>query len=328
MKREEAPKVTAASGVVQYAGIAKAREFLKLKARSIAYREPTRRWMDFLNSHEFYARLVAHNPYLLRKIYRSYLTNKLDCAQRVSQLIGHYGFARSIGWNPVILKAAGAPMPLAEFAGKSAARYRLTLESGMKMDREGDLALRLFREDTLICSCSFSFLKLDRWCIAIGGLQGPRHDGLALMREAGRDFFGLHPKRLMMKLVRNLGHELGAGKVYLVGNDNHALASFRKDGKLLADYDGFWESCGALLRADGNFELDCVPLQPPVLADFVAKKRSAISKQYELLCEVCGQADQALKREVAAQESIPTIQAIRRHSDGLFFHLTDNLGSL
>lgn len=273
--------VTLATGVTQYKGLARTRELLKLRARSLVFRTATIKWISFLNCAGFYSDLARTNPYLIRKIYRRYLSNTLDCMERVGVLMGHYSFIRRLGWGPMVLQAARTPISLALFEGKSGLPYRLVLQTGLPMEREGDLVLRLLRADEPVCSCAFSFLQTDTLDVAIGGLQGPAHNGLAVMRDTTKDMFGLRPKHFMIKLLAALGHHLGCGKIYLVSNANHAAVRPRREGKVHADYDRLWTECGAVLRTDGNFELPCAPLRPPTLADLPSKKRASAVHRYE-----------------------------------------------
>lgn len=281
MNNKNKLSITLATGVTQYKGLARIRELLKLRVRSLVFRTATIKWIGFLNCTGFYSDLARTNPYLIRKIYRRYLSNTLDCTARVSVLIGHYSFIRRLGWGAMILQAARTPVSLAVFDGKSGLPYRLVLEAGLPMEREGDLIVRLLRAGKPVCSCAFSFLQTNTLDVAIGGLQGPPQDGLAAMRDTTKDLFGLRPKHFMVKLLAAIGHYVGCGKMYLVSNDNHAAVRPRREGKVHADYDRLWLECGAVRRADGNFELPCSPLQPPALAELPSRKRASAQRRYE-----------------------------------------------
>lgn len=299
MRSENTIPVTLATGVTQYKGLTRLREFLKLQTRSWVHYTATARWISFLNCTAFYSDLAKINPNLIRKIYRAYLSTRMTCTQRVSILIGHYSFIHAHGWGPMVLQSARVPVLLAAFAGKSGVRYRLVLTTGLLMEREGDLILQLFREDDLVCSCAFSFLQLDRMCIAVGGIQGPPHDGLATIRETTRDLHGLRPKQLMIRLLSAIGYLLACDKLRLVSNAHHTAVRSRREGRVHADYDRLWIECGASRGADGDFEIQCTVLHSPQLADLPSKRRSAARNRHECLRMIIDSVTRKLPRSGA-----------------------------
>ncbi|MEG1327805.1 MAG: DUF535 family protein [Janthinobacterium sp.] len=92
----------------------------------------------------------------------------------------------------------------------------------------------------------------------------------------------MRPKTLMVRLVRQLGHEHGCRKMILVGNINRAVHHSAKNGRLFADYNALWQELTAQVRQDGDFELPCENLPAPVLEEIPSKKRSEARKRHEL----------------------------------------------
>ena len=266
-------------------GMSYVRESLKLRLRALLNQDQTRDWLALLNSHAMLRELAATCPRLIHKIYRPYLSNRLDCQQRLGVLMSHYRFVLQHGLAPAVSQAARAPLQLARFAGKSGTLYSIELRAVSAMEREGEMILQLRCGDALVYSLAFSFMAdLRRSAVGIGCVQGPQGaDGLELIRVATRDLHGLRPKNLMVRLVRQLGHDYGCQHLLLVGNDNRAVRQSVRKGLVLADYDALWLELGAVRRADGDYQLPCSALQAPVMEEIPSKKRSEARKRHELL---------------------------------------------
>ena len=69
-------------------GFARLRELLKLQLRARLQQRETRVWLQLLNSHPVFHDLVRAYPHLVHKIYRPYLSQALNCRQRVELLTG------------------------------------------------------------------------------------------------------------------------------------------------------------------------------------------------------------------------------------------------
>lgn len=279
------PPISPLSGCSNFHGLKWLREGAKLSIRATLHPVATGAWLAFLNSDVFFSDMVATRPRLVGKIYRPYHSNTMSCMQRVSALIDHYRFIQRLGWGPVTLQAATAPSEVASLPGKSGEPYRLQLCAVEPMEREGELTLRLLRGDILIYSCAFTFIQTGHGMkLGIGCLQGPRGEhGLELIRAATRDLHGLRPKHLMVKLLGSLGYEVGCKQMQLVSNRNRVVLRAQRQGKVHANYDDFWLSCGAQLAEDGNFQLPCAPIEPPDLQDTPSHRRSAARKRHEVL---------------------------------------------
>ncbi|MGO4380692.1 DUF535 family protein [Pseudoduganella sp. RAF19] len=276
--------ITLRSGLERKSHLSRTFAALKLQLRALACPRMTSSWLHLLNSHSVLRDLAIAQPRLIHKIYRPWLSHRMCQRQRLSALMSHYHFILQQGLGELVADAARRPVELARFAGKSGALYNIALCAIVPMEREGELVLQLRCGEALVYSVAFSFLGAGRE-VGIGCIQGPQHGaGLELAREATRDLFGLRPKNLLVRLVRQLGHAYGCNSLVLVGNGNRTVA--RKSirlGKVKADYDGLWQEMGARQRQDGDYELDCEPLLPPSMEDVPSKKRSEVRKRHELL---------------------------------------------
>jgi len=278
--------ITLRSGLERKSQLSRALASFKLQLRALLYPQQTNSWLDLLNSHSVMRDLAHAQPRLIHKIYRPWLSQRMCRRQRLSALTDHYRFILQQGLGQVVAAAARRPVELASFTGKSGTHYSIALCAIVPMEREGELVLQLRTGDMLVYSVAFSFLREERQVqVGIGCIQGPQCGaGLDLAREATRDLFGLRPKNLLVRLVRQIGHASGCPRMVLVGNGNRAVArKSLRQGKVKADYDSLWLEMGARRRHDGDYELDCEPLLPPDMGDVPSKKRSEVRKRHELL---------------------------------------------
>lgn len=271
-------------------GLAYLRESLKLSARALFYRRQTRRWLSLLNSHPLFAQMLPSCPRLVNKIYRDYLSTNLAVDARLDALAAHYGFVIRTGLAPLVAQAAREPVELCRLAAKSDLGYRVVLRAGSVLVREGELILQLMHHDTLVFSVAFSFLRQQGGLtLGLGCLQGPSGSaGLDLVRNATRELHGLRPKNLLLRLVRQLGFDLGCRDLILVGNANRVVGKSSRKGRVHADYNALWEELHAVQRADGDYVLACEDLPALELESIASKKRSEARKRHEMQAVAIG----------------------------------------
>jgi len=266
-------------------GVSRLAKRIKLTARGMLHYQVTQHWLSYWNATPMRAQLAAATPRLLQKIYRPYQSLRLqDRRQRLNLLVNHYDFIYQQGLGPLILRASGSPISLGSFSGKSGTVYEIQLASVATLDREGELTLMLCCDRQLLFSIAFTFHRDSSMpCIGIGCLQGPRgSDTQEQVRRATRDMFGLRPKSLMVRLVREIGRAYGCKKLILVGNRNRVLFHQVRTGKVLANYDDFWQEIGASARPDGDYQLCCDDIPRPDLANVPSHKRAEARRRIEL----------------------------------------------
>ena len=286
---EAAPAVTLASGVSRdLPTVPYLRERVKLTVRALFHGSHTRPWLSLLNSHPAFAEFAAGSPRLLQKIYRPYLTARLDMGERLAVLGAHYAMVFRHGLTQLVAQACRGGVPLASVEGKSGCRYQILLRAIEPMEREGELVLQLVEGEVLVYSVAFTFSDLHgQSVVSIGCIQGPKHDaGLEAIRKATRELHGLRPKQMMVKLVSQLGHALGCTQLRLVGNANRVVGGAMRQGRVLADYDQLWLEMGAQHRSDGDFQLACSAVPELDLERICSKKRSEARKRHAVTVEL------------------------------------------
>ena len=255
------------------------RERIKLHGRAMLYPAQTARWLDLLNGHVLMNELVDSCPRLLYKIYRPYLTTRLEMDARIAALAWHYDFVLLRGLEQLSCQAARGGVRLASVAGRSGLHYALMLEAGQFLEREGELVLSLCQDGAVVYSAAFTFCAGG---IGIGCIQGSnRGDGLDAIRTATRELHGVRPKQLLVTLLGHLAYVLGGERLHLVGNANRVVRSAIRQGKVCADYDQLWREMGAHQRADGDFTLACMALsEAPELDEVPSKRRAEVRRRH------------------------------------------------
>ena len=278
--------ITLHSGLrAELAGFAYLRESLKLSVRALLYRRQTTRWLALLNSHPLFGQILPSCPRLVNKIYRAYFSTRLGCQDRLDLLQTHYDVMIRAGLAPLVARAAHGPVELCRLQARDDAGYRIELRAGGVLCREGELVLQLMHGEHLLQSIAFSFLRDGAGAaVGIGCLQGaPGGGGLERIRSATRALHGMRPKNLLVRMVRQFGHDLGCEQLVLVGNRNRVVTASMRQGKVHADYDGLWQELHAARRPDGDFGLACEDLPAPRLEEIASKKRSEARKRHEML---------------------------------------------
>jgi len=262
---------------------------IKLSVRTVIHYRQTQRWLAYWNATPMHARLAQATPRLLQKIYRPYQSLRLRSQDRLNILVSHYDFIFQQGLGPLVLCATQAPVLLGSFSGKSGALYEIRLSAIATLDREGELALDLYSDQQRLFSVAFTFYGSELIpCIGIGCLQGPRgSNAQERVRNATRDMFGLRPKGLMLRLVREIGRAYGCKKLILVGNQNRVMFHQIRSGQVFADYDDFWQEIGAVQRPDGEYQIACDAIAAPNLQEIPSHKRSEARKRIELTERAC-----------------------------------------
>lgn len=280
-------------------GVALMREALKLGARAALHRRQTVAWLALLNSDPLFAQMLPSCPRLVNKIYRAYLSRRLGCSERLDALQTHYRTVLERGLAPLVARAATAPVEMCRLHGKEGV-YRIELRAGGVLVREGELIFQLMADDVPIYSVACAFVRDGfQTMLGVGCLQGAA--GAAAqdqVREATRALHGMRPKNLLLRLVRQFGHEQGCANLLLVGNANRVVSKSMRKGKVHADYDELWQALGARRRGDGDFELACENLPALELGGIASKKRSEARKRHAML----GMAIEELNAQVARSQ--------------------------
>lgn len=225
----------------------------------------TWKWLQMLKSHPLLSELVVIRPSIDSKIYRPYLSRRLDCAQRAAALSVHYDLMLASGFGELAKQAAVDPVPLCVFISRAGIFYRLELSTTGEASNTGEMVLRLTSRGVCIYTVTFSFtLYQGKRSVTIGSLTGLLKTGSGMsIKRVTRDLHGCRPKDLMVSLVQEIGAFFCCEKTVLISNRNKLRKRGKRTCRKSSDYDRTWKELHASVRHDGNFELPCTAFSEP-----------------------------------------------------------------
>lgn len=169
--------------------------------------------------------------------------------------------------------------------------YSIVIDKPAWSQREGLLTISVFRGNVRLFSVSFSFDDVDgKRTLMIGGVQGRRIEGVLEDYRRLTDLsHGLHPRKLLIEILRMIGAEVGVQRILAISDacrhHRHAFFGKNKLRDLPLDYDEIWRDRGGVEVEDGSFFE--IPLNRLVrdlddLGELSAKKRKKRRQQYRL----------------------------------------------
>lgn len=167
------------------------REHIKLWVGRLFFPTATRRWLNFIESHQVLLPYVARFPRLITRIYRPYGFRSLSSAQRVDLMIGHYEWLRRLGLDTLLSVSVDMGYCLSEIETRSKKRVSMQLHVIHDGHREGEMSLQLFWGVDLLFTLNFILMNDSGDCtLLITRLQGKIHGD-------GREKSGTLPKTCM-----------------------------------------------------------------------------------------------------------------------------------
>ncbi|MGU3481925.1 VirK/YbjX family protein [Enterobacteriaceae bacterium C34A] len=167
--------------------------------------------------------------------------------------------------------------------------FSIRLCADAMLDKEGEATLTFCdASNTVLAELTFTLCQFNgKRTLYIGGMQGAKnHVPHELIQTATKSCNGLFPKRLLVEVAMVMGQLMHTEALRAVSNETHIYRNVRyrkkKQDKLHADYNSFWESLGATADSNGDYLL---PLEMPrkPMEEIASKKRSEYRRRYELL---------------------------------------------
>lgn len=230
-----------------------------------------------------------------------YINARWDESARLQAFIRQCALVASMGSVFNFALNESVVLPRIEALGPD---YSIVIDKPIWSQREGLLTISVFRGNVRLYSTSFSFDTLDgEKVLLIGGLQGRNIDGALneyrLLTELAH---GLHPRKLLIEILRMVGAEVGVQRILAVSDacrhHRHAFFGKKKIDDLTLDYDEIWRDRDGAEAGDGSFfEL---PLRRLVrdldnLEELSPKKRKKRRHQYRLRYPMLDQMEQDIK---------------------------------
>lgn len=258
----------------------------------------TLRFYNNLFSLRYSNKIITLQPTLPAKIHRPYLHKGGSVSLRARNITEHYKFIECLPMNFIAILIPENDILLAQFTGKDGDNFFIFISTS-GFDREGELMLSLYVENTPLARISFSFVEMfEGYTTFIGGLQGaPAGTGPDLIRLATKSCYGLFPKRIVYEALSFLTKKCGVCHTHAVNEYSHVFNQLRyrrqKRTKFFALYSEFWESVGGKLN-HGIYILNTNSSRKNLSA-IESKKRAQYRRRYELLDLIDKQISDILK---------------------------------
>ena len=262
----------------------------KFLLRSLGTPLSTASYLARLASLPQLVQILQVQPGLPCRLHRPWLSINISREQAANALCWHY--ENMLKRLPAILTNAylsKAGTELVMLNGKDEQTYFLRLHANAMQDKEGEATLEFCdAQQTTLAELTFTLCPFEgKSTLYIGGLQGAKaHVPHDLIQSATKACHGLFPKRLLVEAAMTLGQFLAVDEIRAVSNETHIYRSVRyrrkKQGKLHADYNSFWESLGAVADSHGDFVLPTV-MPRKSMEEIASKKRAEYRRRYELL---------------------------------------------
>ncbi|WP_426162339.1 DUF535 family protein [Pseudoduganella sp. R-34] len=227
---------------------------LGLRLRALPAPRLARRWLALLNSDSALRDLLHAQPALAHKPCLPWFSLRLSRPRRVAALCSHYRFVLQRGWGGQLAAAARQPLELAHLPGRGGATFCVKLGAAAPLAPHGEQLLYLYRDAQPLYAMAFCFVPDDgRIELGIGGVLDACGESAPLLAH---ELHGLHPRDLLLRLLRQLGHALGCSRLLLVSDSNRP----RRWRLPHRRCDRLWLALGAERRPDGDFSLPCLTL--------------------------------------------------------------------
>lgn len=217
-------------------------------------------WLRSLHAREAMWRAAQADPRLYERWHRPYISTHFNAAARRRIVNAHYDFVmrRFPAWLAERIVLGGGAR-LTTLRLEDAADVHLHLRKPSRADA-GELSLLLLSDDKdVLASCILTFDRRDS--VTIGALRGAGpHAPFEATREFIRGSHGLHPKDLLVSLVRELAALHGLKRIRAVtaaacvgqsGADADGADMEGADVEGAASGDAFWEAQGGVSAGAG-----------------------------------------------------------------------------
>lgn len=262
----------------------------KFLLRSLLTPFSTANYLARLVRQPMLAQMLSVQPGLPCRLHRPWLSINTNRKQAADALCWHYD--KMTTRLPARLAngyLSKQGITLAVLTGKDDQHYSLRLCPDAMLDKEGEATLVFCdTQETALAELTFTLCQFaGKNTLFIGGLQGAKaHVPHEQIQAATKAVHGLFPKRLLVEAAMTLGQSLHVQEIRAVSNETHIYRNVRyrkkKQGKLHADYNSFWQSLGAVTDQYGDFVLPLmIPRKP--MEEIASKKRAEYRRRYTLL---------------------------------------------
>jgi uncharacterized protein VirK/YbjX len=260
------------------------RERWKLKIGKLFFPNQTQRWLRYVHSHPHLLSQVSQFPKLLTKIYRPYVSRKLNCHGRVEHLIGHYELVNKLNLTSLVAHASNQELVLANLQDKINQPIKVVLVAIRHGHREGELEFQLKWQDTNIYSMTCSLTTTTSGlALKVAKIQGSSEQKTKeAIKSATKACFGARPQTVLLSVAQDFGAALSCQEIILIGNQNRVSLNPLRRRKIKSNYDAIWLEHGSAPHQSGDYYLPGSTKQLFDLATVPSHKRSQYRKRNDM----------------------------------------------
>lgn len=237
-----------------------------------------------------FAAVKSISPAIEKKALSRYFSRCVTVSGRFRAVFDHYRlFSRYFG-EDIFVKSHTDEILIVEKIYKDQ-RFALYLCKQDGFSRESELRVKLTFNGTTIVQMGMSLvdkktLGFQRAGAAlwIGIIKSsvPGEAGRENFRQFTKAFEGLRPKYLHVIFIQSLAKALGITEIYAPSYVGQAVASSRRfKSRVHADYDGFWQECGARRVSRYLYQIP-VERQMRDITEYKPNKRSQAKKRQDM----------------------------------------------
>ena len=261
---------------------------IKYILRNLIYYKYSKKLARFIMSDKYLKDKVYNYPVLCSKIHRPYITNTFKMKEKIEIIISSYNFLNTyFNRNFLFELYEDGICKICEIEGKNSEKLIFYLRIYTDFEKEGEFNIICTNQE--IEQLSKLTFAINNGKIIIGGLQGmQKNKNTEEIKKTTKNFYGIFPKRLVIEVLYLLFPNYNK---IAVGNKGHIYLSlrykFKKNRKINADYDEFWESLGSQKEDDVFWSLP-KRIARKNIEDIPSKKRSQYTNKYKILDELNG----------------------------------------
>lgn len=261
------------------------RKKIKYITRTLFYYRYSMQLARFIMNDRYLSKTIHQYRMLTEKLHKPYMTYSFSSKEKLEVIFSSYAYLELYFRDDILQELyTKTKIKVLDIVGKEDCTLSIYFKVYPNFDKEGEFNLIVYQGDILLATLTFSIWK-DK--MFIGGLQGLGriYNDPEILKKVTKHFYGLFPKRILMEVFYHLFPE----PKIAVGNANHIYLAqryrYKKERKVKADYDEFWESLGGIQREDGLWELAEKIARKPI-EEIPSKKRSQYRSRYQILDQI------------------------------------------
>lgn len=265
------------------------KRYVVFRTRCATHSKQLNKLDKFFSASDFRKELLRGTPSFVEQATRSFFYKDSTWNERVNLVMTHIELMEELFQEELLrrLYVGGEMHTLWEdtYLDKPL-KLQLWFYAGQR--KEGCLSMGLIYENIVLYQIMFWLAKdkNEKPTIYVGALQGAQN-GAEIIKGLTKAFFGYRTKNLIFYGLRSFAKEIGAEKIYAVGNSGYyAMNHIRRDRKLKTDFGAFWEECEGEQCKDKRFYVMPVAEYRKAMEELKPSKRAQHRRRFAKMDEL------------------------------------------